>query len=96
MVRACGETAHRKKIDLRFFLLLAFLVSPAAAEVQLPELNPAEPIAITAEAGNRWQLGAYEVWVLRGNCTIQQGQGFARPRGRLVDRPCPGWRHAAE
>ena len=69
--------------NLQFvFLLLLLLASPAAAQVQLPELSAAEPIAITAQAGNQWQAGSYEVWVLRGNCVIQQGQATpaaARP-----------------
>ncbi len=63
------------------FLLLA---SPAVAQVQLPELNSAEPIVATAQAGNRWQLGSYEVWVLRGNCLIEQGKGYARCREAVL------------
>ena len=72
--------------NLQFVLLLvlALLVSPAAAQVQLPEASLAEPITITAQASNQWQLGAYEVWVLRGNCVIQQGQGYARGREAVL------------
>ncbi len=77
--------------------LLLLFAAPAAAQVQLPELSAAEPISITAQAGNQWQLGSYEVWVLRGNCVIQQGQWLRpQPRGRLVDRPGRGHRAAAE
>ncbi len=66
------------------FLLLLLLTAPAAADVQLPEFNAAEPIAVTAQAANRWQLGAYEVWLLRGDCTIRQGQGYARGREAVL------------
>ncbi len=71
--------------------VLVFLASPAAAEVQLPEGNTAEPISITAQAGNQWQLGAYEVWLLRGDCVIQQGQRWARSREAVlwIDRAEP-------
>ena len=73
-------------LQFAFFILHSFflLAAPAAAEVQLPELNPAEPIIITAQAGNQWQLGSYEVWVLRGNCVIQQGKGYARSREAVL------------
>ncbi len=64
--------------------LLLFAAS-ASAQVQLPDFNAAEPISITAQAGNRWQAGSYEVWVLRGDCVIQQGDG--RPDAA---RPCCG------
>ena len=101
---ARGETGLRGErfqiSDFRFqidrnltyllFVLVALLVSPAAAEVQLPEPSLAEPITIAAQAGNQWQLGAYEVWVLRGNCVIQQGQGYARCREAVL------WIHRAE
>lgn len=57
---------------------LCLLTSPAIAQVQLPELGTTEPITVSAQAGNQWQVGSYEVWVLRGDCLIQQGQAFAR------------------
>lgn len=64
--------------------ILLLLAAPLAAEVQLPAWNAADPIAITAQAGNQWQLGSYEVWVLRGNCVIQQGQSSARSREAVL------------
>ncbi len=53
------------------------LALPAAAQVQLPPLNTAESVRITAQAGNHWQTGSFDVWILRGNCVIQQGKAFA-------------------
>ncbi len=61
-----------------FFFALALAAGPAVAQVDLPTLDSAAPINITAQAGNRWQEGAYEVWILRGNCQVQQGLGVAR------------------
>lgn len=71
-------------LNLLSLSLLLFLAAPAAADVQLPELSPTEPITISAQAGNRWQLGVYDVWVLRGNCSIQQGNGYARSREAVL------------
>ena len=48
------------------FLLLLVFAAPAVAQVQLPDLNNTEPIQISAQAGNRWQDGSFEIWVLRG------------------------------
>ncbi|HYW78911.1 MAG TPA: hypothetical protein VE890_05005, partial [Thermoguttaceae bacterium] len=58
--------------------MLAMAGSAAFAEVDLPDADRAEPIEISAEAANRWQQGPYEVWLLRGNCRIQQGNSSAR------------------
>jgi len=53
-------------------------VGPARAEVELPEMDPASPVVITAQAANHWQQGEYEVWLLRGRCQIQQGRASAQ------------------
>ncbi len=91
--------ASRSICNLQFvilnlqFLLAVFVLcaSPAAAQVQLPEGSAAEPIAVAAQAGNQWQLGSYEVWVLRGGCVIEQGQRTARCRDAVlwIDRAEP-------
>ncbi len=52
--------------------------APAAAQIEMPQPDAAEPIVITAGAANYWQQGQYEVWVLRGNCRICQGSSSAR------------------
>ena len=70
--------------SLQFFLLCVWLATPVAAQVQLPEWNAAEPIHISAQAGNRWQTGSYEVWVLRGDCVIQQGEGCAKSQEAVL------------
>lgn len=44
----------------------------------MPEPNRSDPITISAEASNRWKSGAHDVWLLRGNCRIQQGAAEAR------------------
>ncbi len=87
------STLYNFQFSIFIFLFhlvsLAFVVSSATAQVKLPEVSSAEPILITAQAGNQWQVGAYEVWVLRGDCVIQQGQAVTRGREAVlwIDRP---------
>jgi len=68
------------------FALLFVLSSVrfARAEVELPELSAVEPIVVEAAAGNHWPLGDYEVWILRGDCIIRQGDGVARSREAVL------------
>jgi len=57
--------------------VLAWACPASAAEVRLPQPRRSEPITVTAQAGTRWTQGAYEVWVLQGECRIQQGTDSA-------------------
>ncbi len=64
--------------SLRHLAILATIVwaisaSLNAQQVDLPESNSVDPIAVTAQAANRWQQGSYEVWLLRGDVRFQQG-----------------------
>ncbi len=61
------------------------------AAVRLPQPDVADPITITADAANQWQEGAYEVWLLRGNCRLQQGQTVAQSGEAVlwIDRADP-------
>jgi hypothetical protein len=43
------------------------------AEVEFPEPDHSAPVVVSAEAANRWKQGSYDVWWLRGNCRLQQG-----------------------
>ena len=54
------------------------LAQHARAEVQLPESLSADPIVVTAEAANHWRQGENDLWIVRGNCRIQQGKLDAR------------------
>lgn len=40
--------------------------------------DPTQPVTITAEWSCRWQQGIYDVWHLRGNCSVHQGTTHAR------------------
>ncbi len=60
------------------FLALVFLL-PAAlfAQISIPEGSEADPIVIRAQAANQWQQDKYEVWLLRGDCRLLQGEDVA-------------------
>lgn len=56
----------------------------AAVDVELPTANLRGPINIDAQSANRWWQGAYEIWLLRGNCVISQGRSFAKSDEAVV------------
>ncbi len=57
--------------------LLLLLPSTLFADISLPEGNNVDPIAITAQAANRWQMDNYEVWIMRGDVRFAQGDDVA-------------------
>lgn len=83
-VRRCapidGRAEARRLREAGCFAWLLTLVAavPAWAEVQLPEINANAPVTATAEAGNHWVEGSFEIWLLRGNCRVRQGAAEAR------------------
>ncbi len=55
------------------------------AQVTIPEVQqPGEAIVISAESAQRWNEGAYEVWLLAGACQIRQGTATARSQRAVV------------
>ncbi len=62
------------------FLAFAFLaIQPAlAADVELPVAATTVPIRIRAGGATHWPQGSYEVWLLKGDCRIEQGDVSAR------------------
>jgi hypothetical protein len=56
----------------------------AQGQIALPKPKPSASISVSAEAANRWKSGPYDVWLLRGNCHIQQGAATARSREAVL------------
>jgi secreted PhoX family phosphatase len=44
-----------------------------AGRIEVPSMNPAEPLAIKATQAARWSEGVYDVWHLTGGVRIAQG-----------------------
>jgi hypothetical protein len=77
--------------DITALFILLALASPARAAVELPVGNQADSIAIRAGGATHWRQGAYEVWVLRGEVSLQQGDVSARGHEAVlwIDRAEP-------
>ncbi|HUE72227.1 MAG TPA: organic solvent tolerance protein OstA [Pirellulaceae bacterium] len=60
--------------------LLSFLciAARARADVELPIADPAHTITIRGDSASHWEQGSYEVWHVRGQCEIRQGEVTAR------------------
>jgi hypothetical protein len=69
---------------LSFFFAFFVFASTLRGETKLLDPNPADPIAVSAEAANHWTSGSYDVWLLRGNCAIRQGTQSARGREAVL------------
>lgn len=59
-------------------LLAAASVNGFAADVEIPLADTNAPIVITARHAAHWPQGAYEVWVLRGETELRQGEVVAK------------------
>jgi hypothetical protein len=55
------------------FVALAVGKPSIAADIELPVAPLSAPIRIRAGGATHWPQGSYEVWLLRGDCRIQQG-----------------------
>jgi len=66
---------------------LLFLCMPggtAVAQVEFTFTDTARAIVIHAASGYRWEAGGYEVWLLQGDCLLEQGRGYARAREAVL------------
>lgn len=44
----------------------------ASAQVELPAPDPESPIVVSASQAAQWRQGQYEVWLLQGDCLVEQ------------------------
>ncbi|MBN2580245.1 MAG: hypothetical protein JXB10_14745 [Pirellulales bacterium] len=61
---------------LSVFLAIIFIIQTATranAEVEFPEPDRKAAISVSAAEASRWKEGVYDVWWLRGDCRLQQG-----------------------
>ncbi len=66
-------------------LLSALLLTPFAhAQIELPAGNLSDRIVLAADGASHWTEGVYDVYLLRGNCYINQGLTYARSREAVV------------
>ena len=67
-----------------FALYAATMAGSVTGEVHFFRPTPDESVVITAESGNHWREGAYEVWWLQGDCQLQQGRTRARGKEAVI------------
>ena len=80
-----AQATRLRRALLRAFVALACLLpARARADIALPEPNPELPIVVTADTGTHWTEGAYDVWLLEGNCQLGQGPATARSRSAVL------------
>ena len=56
----------------------------ACAQIELPAGNLSDRIIVAADGGSHWIEGVYDVYLLRGNCYVNQGLTYARSREAVV------------
>ncbi|MFT5525823.1 MAG: hypothetical protein ACI9HK_003793 [Pirellulaceae bacterium] len=61
------------------------------AEIKAPMSDPRHRVVIEGDHAQRWREGSYEVWVLKGHCSIRQGNVIAKAGDAVVwiDRSIP-------
>jgi len=67
--------------------LAAALLVPAGevlAQFPFQRTGVNDPIVVAADAASHWRQGSYDVWWLRGNCSIDQGGTHARSREAVL------------
>ncbi len=64
--------------------LSAICPSFAVAHVDLPLTDTVLPLSISAQSASHWEQGCYEVWVLEGDCRIEQGRSTATSEAAVV------------
>jgi hypothetical protein len=64
----------------------------ALAQIELPAGSLSERIVVAADSGSHWTEGSYDVYLLRGNCYINQGLTYARSQEAVlwIERGGPG------
>ncbi len=73
-------------------ILTLLLTRLGAAPIELPAGNLSDRITVAADGGRHWTEGVYDVYLLEGNCYINQGLTYARSRAAVlwIERGGPG------
>src|SRR5208282_1127501 len=74
---------------------LVLLPATLFGQIRMPDSNNIDKIVISAQAANRWQEGEYEVWLLRGECRLKQGDDWAVCQEAVfwIDHAAPASHH---
>lgn len=64
--------------------MVAHAAIAAESEISFPAPDAGEPILFGADEASRWTKGAYDIWVLRGRCYVQQGPAAAESQEAVL------------
>ncbi len=59
-------------------------VGTAQAQIELPTGSMSDRITVAADSGSHWVEGVYDVYLLHGNCYINQGLTYARSADAVI------------
>ncbi len=76
--------ARRAPTWLLALLATCLLADFAHAQIELPAANPSQRVVIGSDSASHWTEGVYDVYLLHGNCLINQGLTYARSREAVV------------
>ena len=87
--RSCALSVLRASVRAaRFALPLVVscltLTDFALAQIKLPAASLSQRVVVAADTASHWTEGVYDVYLLRGNCYINQGLTYARSREAVV------------
>ncbi len=87
----CNTSRHLAAVCLATLILANTAEACAAGGIELPQEETNVPVSIRAGSATHWKQGSYDVYVLRGDLEIKQGDTIARaPEGVLwLDRAEP-------
>ncbi|HEX5444107.1 MAG TPA: hypothetical protein VFW87_09780, partial [Pirellulales bacterium] len=64
--------------------ILLACASRVRAQVDLPSGKLTDRITVAADGGTHWVEGVYDVYVLSGNCYVNQGLTYARAQQAVL------------
>ena len=99
VARPLGETATAGALAALPARGLAAAIAEAG-RIEVPSVDPREPLSIRAAQASRWTEGSYDVWHLTGGVRILQGSTVAtaheavvwieQERGQAIELPADG------
>ncbi len=84
-LRACRRAALMALVVAHVVALFAVpLADLAHGQIELPAASQSDRIVVAADGGSHWVEGVYDVYLLHGNCQINQGLTYASSREAVI------------
>ncbi len=85
-LRAVADGARRARLARVVLAACCWLwfAASAMAQVELPKASLTDRITVAADGGSHWVEGVYDVYLLDGNCYVNQGLTYARSQRAVL------------